>query len=148
MEVSCSMVTIGADLLEAIKKAASIDCAQEICGLLVGHNSTPGSISITDIVSSRNIVSNLREKQFEIDPTIRIRVERRLRDQESKIVGHYHSHPRGAAYPSKKDLESAYEPDLLWMIIGMKACKVEEVRIWRLNAEKIAFRPIQLCILS
>ena len=40
------------------------------------------------------------------------------------MVGIYHSHPTGLARPSPRDLEAAWEPDLVWLIIGIRKGQV------------------------
>jgi len=54
--------------------------------------------------------------RFEVDPALRLRLQRELRASNERIVGLFHSHPDGAAAPSAHDLACAWEPDLVWLI--------------------------------
>lgn len=85
----------------------------EACGLLVG---TPDG-RVLDVVESANM-SNTPETAFDVDVGLRMQVQRQAREAGMHIIGHYHSHPTGAAWPSERDISLACEPDLVWLIAG------------------------------
>ena len=114
------MIVLSASQRARIETIAEQTYPEECCGLLVGVERADGAIVVTRIVESRNLRADRVRDRFEIDPQIRIDVERELRSQRERIVGHYHSHPDHPAFPSATDLEMAFEPSLVWLIIGVR----------------------------
>ncbi|HER25980.1 MAG TPA: M67 family peptidase, partial [Rhodospirillales bacterium] len=126
------------------------------CGLLAGTGHINGDIAVTRMEPSANLADVSRSDRFEIDPEMRFRLMREIgefdrleRDQvdpgQEHIVGHYHSHPDHPARPSATDLEMAFEPDLLWLIVAIAGGVVGETTVHRLDNtgrafEKIPFR--------
>ncbi len=111
------MLEIGADLLAAVADAAEAAFPDEGCGLLVGSGRR--IVRVTEVVTAPNLRRGEASDRFELDPRIRFATERRLRGGDLRIVGHWHSHPDGSARPSASDLAEAWEPDLVWLIVGV-----------------------------
>lgn len=111
-------LTISRALLDEMRRAAAACPDVEICGLLLGRGGRVEALSPCANVASRPADS------FEIDPAALIAAHRAARSGGPAVIGHYHSHPRGAATPSARDAEAA-EPGSRWIIIAG-----EEVRGW------------------
>ena len=47
------------------------------------------------------------------------------------VAGFYHSHPRTAPFPSSYDIERAYYPDAVYLIVGVEPCT--EIRAYRIS---------------
>ncbi len=110
-------------LLERILAEAAAAPDREICGLLFGND-----LEIMDAVSAAN-VSPRPEDSFEIDPQSLFDAARGARAGGPAWIGHYHSHPRGAAEPSARDREAAVgTPAQLWLILAG-----ESAELWRLG---------------
>ncbi|HJQ15519.1 MAG TPA: M67 family metallopeptidase [Allosphingosinicella sp.] len=85
---------------------------QEICGLLLGEAGR-----IVAAVAMRNVA---------VDPTSRfafaaadhVMTSRQARQSGLRIVGHYHSHPGGSAWPSRADADQAGAQGVYWLIFG------------------------------
>ena len=103
-------------VLDAVRQAARAAAPQEACGLLLGRNESR-RIVLSAYVPSPNIADD-PTRRFEVDPAIRLRLQRETRDGGESMVGLYHSHPAGAAAPSATDRECLYEPGLVWLIAG------------------------------
>jgi proteasome lid subunit RPN8/RPN11 len=60
--------------------------------------------------------------RFRIDDRRHIELRRELRcfAPPLTILGVYHSHPSGLAYPSKTDIREAYYPDWIYVVIGLR----------------------------
>ena len=82
---------------------------REACGLLVGHGA-----AITGLAPTANLAAT--EDAFEIDTAAQLRLQRRLRGTGRAIIGVWHSHPRGGAEPSARDLAGAWDAGLVWLI--------------------------------
>lgn len=109
-------VVAGPAVLAAVREAARAAAPQEACGLLLGRNEA-GRVVLSACVPSQNIAAD-PIRRFEVDPAIRLRVQRETRDGGDAMVGLYHSHPAGAPVPSATDRECLYEPGLVWLIAG------------------------------
>jgi len=123
--------------MELIRKHAQSAYPNECCGLITGtldHNTA----KIHPVIPSPNIAVENKHKNFEIDPQIRFDVMRQTEGQTSgglpiKIIGHFHSHPDGDAQPSQRDLEMAYETELIWIIVSVMQDGKTEITAHRVN---------------
>jgi proteasome lid subunit RPN8/RPN11 len=106
---------------QAIITATRDTYPQECCGMIVGHRQQDGWI-VDRIVPSDNL-SPKPLKTFEVDMRLRLALQRQLRGSGKSVIGHYHSHPGGTPTPSATDLESAWEDEMVWVIVGGTAGK-------------------------
>ncbi|HAE51503.1 MAG: peptidase [Tistrella sp.] len=110
----------------------------EGCGLLLGHARADG-IEVTETVASINLAPDPR-RAFEIDPALRLRLQRRSReDGTAPVIGLYHGHPDMAAAPSAADLAGAWEAGLIWVIFRVEDGQMIEARCWQLAADGSCF---------
>jgi proteasome lid subunit RPN8/RPN11 len=120
-----------------------IDCAGEIfvhlsgampeegCGLLVGKWDGD-DLHVVSVAASPNVATE-KATAFEIDPGVRLRTQRAARDNGLGVVGHFHSHPNGEPRASECDREQArMEPDLVWLIMGLRWGGPQGLAAWRL----------------
>lgn len=115
------MIRIAAADLARVVAAAEAAYPLECCGMLAGRAEGTGAaraITVTAVHPSANIAAEPRHS-FEIDPVLRLRLQRELRGSGDTVVGLYHSHPDGRAQPSATDLDRAWEPDLVWLITAV-----------------------------
>jgi proteasome lid subunit RPN8/RPN11 len=82
---------------------------RECCGLMEGVRDGE-TVQVTALHPSPNLADD--PDRFEIDPALQFRLMREGRP----VVGCYHSHPQGTAVPSRRDVESAGEAGLVWLI--------------------------------
>jgi proteasome lid subunit RPN8/RPN11 len=125
------MLVLPNDLRGTILKAAVRAYPNECCGLLLGIYDGD-VIAVDEVMESENLSAAPRNS-FEIDMRLRLRLQKALRGTGRDIVGHYHSHPDGPAEPSARDLEQAWEPDLVWVIVGVTGNEVDDIRAFRLD---------------
>ena len=115
------MVRIPPDLLKTIMDAAEAAFPRECCGLLAGRGTVDDDgVTVTHVMPAANVTEGRAEDSFEVDPQARFDLHRALEGSDERLVGHYHSHPNGPARPSATDLQQAYEPDLVWLIVGVR----------------------------
>lgn len=101
------MLTISKDDLQRVYEHCSREYPNEACGILAG---SPGA------VEQVYVMTNARPgpATYEMDPEEQFRVMKAIRRSGRGIVGIYHSHPSGPAYPSGIDVERAYWPGTLF----------------------------------
>ncbi len=119
-------VVVGSSVLHAVRDSARTAAPHEACGLLLGR-AEPGRFVLTACVPSQNIASD-PIRRFEVDPAVRLRVQREARGGGEPMIGLYHSHPAGSAAPSAVDRRCLHEPGLVWLITGPDPSW--EIRAW------------------
>ncbi len=105
--------------LKRMSAAAVAAYPAECCGLLVGVLETKALWRVTQVVPTYNLWAEKRNDRFAIDPVTYIALRRCLRGRQEHLIGHYHSHPNGPAYPSATDLAMGFEPELVWVIVAV-----------------------------
>lgn len=138
------MILIPAPLLKVVVDAAEAAYPGECCGLLVGRTDAAASVVVTRVEPSPNRSQGSGYDSFEVDPELRFRVMRDLEGTPHRIIGHYHSHPDHPAQPSRRDLESAWEPDLVWLITSVVAGQAVQTTAHAVDADGRQFREIGL----
>ncbi len=138
------MIFLDRSHLAAIADAAEAAFPGECCGLLVGRTEPSGDIVVTAVAASPNVSEDDTRDRFEVDPRVRLRLMRTLEDGPERIVGHYHSHPGYPAQPSERDLDMAWEPDMVWLITAVVDGQAIHTTAHVLDAEGRQFREIGL----
>jgi [CysO sulfur-carrier protein]-S-L-cysteine hydrolase len=98
-------------LLDRLIEHAKAKYPQEACGLLVGRGSADRFIPMENVLASATA--------YEMDPAQLINAFRDLRSSGEELVAIYHSHPRGPARPSRIDIERAYYPEAVHLILSL-----------------------------
>jgi proteasome lid subunit RPN8/RPN11 len=108
-------------ILEEARRAYPREC----CGLVEGVRDG-SEIRITALHPMTNLSEEL--DRFELDPAAHVALARALRGTERRIVGCYHSHPKGRAEPSSRDRAGAFDDGFLWLIAVIDARGEGELR--------------------
>jgi len=115
---------------------------EEACALLVGTSKNDEDRIVNRIVLSDNIAKD-KTRFFEIDPDVRIKLERQLRNVDENIVGVFHSHPGGPAKPSNADEDMVIETQFLWLIAATTVLGIEDIAAFDFsNKEKFERVPL------
>jgi len=101
---------------DLIRVEAVLAFPRECCGLLVGYGEF--EIRVTRVVPTLNMAE--RADRFLVDPQVQFELIRSLRGTNKRLVGHYHSHPKGDARPSQYDEDMAFDRELVWFIMPVK----------------------------
>jgi len=143
------VIDIAPALLKQIADAAEAAYPHECCGLLAGQPSNAG-LRVTRVIASTNVAASNHVDSFEVDPQVRFDLMRELGEigdgptGDERLIGHYHSHPDHPAEPSARDLEKAFEPDLVWIIAAVHKGVVGDITAHRLDAAENTFRTLPL----
>ena len=138
------MIVLSRSLFERIIDAAEAAYPEECCGLLVGRQEEAGIFRVSRVEASRNLAANGRKERFEVDPRLRFDLMRGLAGGRQRIIGHYHSHPDHPVEPSDRDLEMAWEPELVWLIVAVENGKAVGTSAFFLDKEGRRWRQIGL----
>jgi proteasome lid subunit RPN8/RPN11 len=115
----------------------------EACGILAGRDSR---------VEKVYPVTNAKPgpAYYEMDPEEQFVVMKDIREKGLAMVGMFHSHPNGRAYPSPVDTEKAYWPGTLlpnypeaaYVIVSLIDRERPEVRAFLINEGNITEVPV------
>ncbi len=141
------MILVPGSLLGQITAAAETAFPGECCGLLAGR-ARGEDMEITRAVASPNIALDGTNGSFEVDPKLRLDLMRRLDGGDERIVGHYHSHPGGGSEPSQRDINMAFEPELVWLIVPVIDGRAAGAKAYFVDREGGGFREAGLRIVE
>ncbi len=117
-------MVIAAELLAEIFAHAKEDAPDECCGMIASRDGVA-----TLVYRAENTAhSPLR---YEIDGLEQYRIQTDIEDRGWDLGAIYHSHTRSAPYPSQTDINLAFYPDALYVIVGV-AGPEPEVRAYRI----------------
>ncbi len=106
------MLTIQRADVQAIFDHCNREYPNEACGILAGRGTTVEKVySLTS--------ENPSPTFYQIEAQEQFRVLREMRDTGRELVGIYHSHPAGRAYPSSTDVELAFYPEAVYVIVSL-----------------------------
>ena len=140
--MSAAAVRLTHEQLQAIERAAEAAYPEEACGLLVGRSAPGKEYRVKAVEESANVAEPPRARRFEVDPKLRLRLERDLRESPDSVIGVYHSHPDGSAEPSETDRSMIFEPDMVWLITAVADGRAGATKGWRPTDDGSAFLPL------
>jgi proteasome lid subunit RPN8/RPN11 len=133
------VLTIDAEILEAIVAHARQDHPDEACGVVAG--------AMGSDVPSRHIpMENAARSMtfYEFDSREYLRVWRELDDRDEEAVVIYHSHTATEAYPSRTDVSFAGWPQAHYLLVSTREPVVTEVRSYRIVDGTVTEEPVRV----
>lgn len=124
-------VKVTSDIEKLIIEYCKSKLPNEACGYLI--RTRDNSVSFAEMNNMAN-----SPKLFLFDPREQFELVRRLRAKGESIIGVFHSHPMGRAYPSEKDIEFA-DPHYIQMIIVPES---EEIGYFRISDGVVKIRAL------
>ena len=101
------MLAIKREFLQSIFEHCKAEFPNETCGILAGRCGR-----VEKVYSMTNAKPG--PTYYEMEPDEQFRVMKDIREKGLLMIGIYHSHPSGPAYPSRVDIEKAYWPGTLY----------------------------------
>jgi len=115
---------ITSSLLQEMIDHALADAPNECCGMVASRAGEAVSV----FRATNTAASPLK---YEIDPREQYRIQSEIEDAGLDLGAIYHSHTRSAPYPSQTDINLAFYPESLYIIVGV-AGESPEVRAYRI----------------
>jgi [CysO sulfur-carrier protein]-S-L-cysteine hydrolase len=103
---------IPADMRDDLIAHARQDAPDECCGMIAAS----GGRAVALYRARNAAASPLR---YEIDGHEQYRIQMEIEDRGWELGAIYHSHTRSAPYPSQTDINLAFYPEALYLIIGV-----------------------------
>lgn len=131
------MLKIPSNISSAMLEHAKADFPFECCGLLAGKG---------DEVSHIYRMSNTDKSKvtYLMEPAEQMRVFKEMRSLELELKAIYHSHPNHPAWPSRTDIELAYYPEAVYIIMSINDSRETEVGSFRIINKEITVEDIDL----
>jgi proteasome lid subunit RPN8/RPN11 len=110
-------LVLPASLQVQIAREAMTAYPRECCGLIEGVEESVeegGGFRAVLLHPGRNLA--VAADRFELDPADHIAALKAARSRGHVLIGCYHSHPDGAAKPSRADRAGAAQEDFVWLI--------------------------------
>jgi [CysO sulfur-carrier protein]-S-L-cysteine hydrolase len=114
---------------EMIEHARS-EAPNEACGMIAARDG-----EATKLYRATNAAhSPLR---YEIDGAEQYRIQMEIDDSDLELGAIYHSHTRTEPYPSQTDINLAFYPEALYVIVGL-AAEAPDVRAFTIRCGRVA----------
>lgn len=126
------------DVLAAIVAHAVEEWPNECCGLLLGADEL-----VDEAVRARN--ERRSPTRFLIHAEDHLKALRLARSTRRRIIGAYHSHPKGPSHPSETDRAEMNDPELLHVIVSLATAQ-PEVRAYAWHDGD--FTPVEMRVLA
>jgi proteasome lid subunit RPN8/RPN11 len=117
-------VRIARELVDEIVAHSRDEAPNECCGMVAADNGR----AVRVYRAGNAAASPLR---YEIEPRDQYRIEMAIEDAGMELGAIYHSHTRSAPYPSQTDVNLAFHPHALYVIVGL-AGEEPELRAYRI----------------
>jgi proteasome lid subunit RPN8/RPN11 len=136
IEQQISKVAIRASALATIKRHGEEAFPNECCGFLYGSEADGRSVELA--VPVANSKEGDQRRRFEISPLEYMKAERFALENNTQLLGVYHSHPNCPAIASEHDLAQAM-PYFSYVIVSVVEGETAELRSWKLKDDARVF---------
>ncbi|HAS43147.1 MAG TPA: hypothetical protein DCS93_21890 [Microscillaceae bacterium] len=126
---------INQEALELMQKHAEATYPNECVGFFYGKEDDTIRF-IEQAVEVPNSKEGDQRRRFEVHPKDYMKAERYALENDTTLLGVYHSHPEHPAIPSEHDLKVA-QPFFSYIIVSVKGGKSVRVRSWQLNETNV-----------
>jgi proteasome lid subunit RPN8/RPN11 len=124
-------VKISQELYDELVAHAREDAPNECCGMIASRDGD--AVAVYRAENSAH--SPLR---YEIDGSEQYRIQMAIEDADLDLGAIYHSHTRSEPYPSQTDINLAFYPDALYVIVGLASGPEAKVRAYTIRDSQVA----------
>lgn len=137
MEKILPDLEIPEDLLNRVIEHARQEYPLESCGLLAGKNG-----KIIKVYSMENTEKS--SSSYLMAPEEQLKVFREVEEEGLELSAIYHSHPHSPAFPSQRDVDHAFYPDSLILIISLMDPKAPQTGAFQIENGKIEQKRLKI----
>ncbi len=123
-------------LLEQMVAQARAEAPNECCGIIAALDGK----AVAVYPATNAAASPLR---YEMDGMEQYRIQTAIEDAGHQLGAIYHSHTRTAPYPSQTDINLAFYPEALYVIVGV-AGDDPDVRAFRIVRGEVSEQPLEV----
>jgi len=122
---------IAREFYDEIVAHARADAPDECCGMIASRDGEAIAVHRMENVAH----SPLR---YEIDGMEQYRVQMAIEEADLELGAIYHSHTRSDPYPSQTDINLAFYPDSLYLIVGLASGPEPLVKAYEIRGGRVA----------
>ena len=122
---------IAPDLYDQIIAHARAEAPNECCGMVAARDGR--AVRVYPAVNAA--ASPLR---YEIDGAEQYRIQMEIEDSGLELGAIYHSHTRTEPYPSQTDINLAFYPDAVYLIVGLADPQHPQLRGYAIRDGQVA----------
>ena len=111
-------------LFDELVAHAVEDAPNECCGMIAARDGEAVAVHRATNAAASPF-------RYELDGMEQYRIQMEIEDAGCELGAIYHSHTRSDPVPSQTDINLAFYPDSLYVIVGVKADE-PDVRAWRI----------------
>jgi proteasome lid subunit RPN8/RPN11 len=115
---------ISRQLLDEVVAHARAEAPNECCGMIASNDGRAVAVH-----RARNTAAS--PFRYEMDGKEQYSIQTAIEDAGLELGAIYHSHTRSAPEPSQTDINLAFYPEALYLIVGLKSPE-PDVRAWRI----------------
>jgi [CysO sulfur-carrier protein]-S-L-cysteine hydrolase len=130
-------VQLARALLDQIIAQAHAEAPNECCGIIATQAGK--AVAVHPV---RN-VADQAPFRYEMDGMEQYRVQTAIEDAGHELGAIYHSHTRSDPVPSQTDINLAFYPDAVYVIVGVKHDE-PDVRAWRIVKGEVSREPLEV----
>jgi [CysO sulfur-carrier protein]-S-L-cysteine hydrolase len=127
---------ISRKLFDEMVAHALQDAPNECCGMIASRNGEAVKVHR----ATNAAASPLR---YEIDGAEQYRIQMAIDDEDLELGAIYHSHTRSEPYPSQTDINLAFYPEALYVIVGV-AGDEPQVRAYEIRDSQVSETELQV----
>ena len=124
-------------MLDRIVAHAREEAPNECCGIVGARDG-----AAVELYPVRNAAAS--PLRYEMDPKDQLRVFEALDEEGLDVGAIYHSHTRSDPLPSQTDINLAFYPDAVYVIVGVKDPERDDVRAWRIVDGTVSPAPLEV----
>jgi len=129
-------VTLSEKAVEIIYQHGREAFPNECCGFLYGDEKNGRVIELA--VPAHNSKEGDQRKRFEISPFDYMKAEQFALQNNTQLLGIYHSHPNHPAIASERDRAEAM-PFFSYVIVSVVDGEIDDLKSWKLKEEARVF---------
>ena len=122
---------IARSLLDELVEHALEDAPNECCGMVAARDG-----EAVRVHRARNAAAS--PLRYEIDGMEQYAIQSEIEEAGHELGAIYHSHTRSAPYPSQTDINLAFYPESLYVIVGVKDPGAPEVKAYTILDGQVA----------
>jgi proteasome lid subunit RPN8/RPN11 len=128
---------IAQSLIDEIVEHALADAPNECCGMIAARAGEAVAVH-----RARNAAAS--PLRYEIDGMEQYQLQTAIEDAGADLGAIYHSHTRSAPYPSQTDINLAFYPESLYVIVGVQDRDAPEVKAYRIEDGQVSEAPLEV----
>jgi [CysO sulfur-carrier protein]-S-L-cysteine hydrolase len=119
-------VRIERSLIDEMVAHAQDEAPNECCGIIGGVDGRATSLY-------RAVNAEASPLRYSLDPADQFRIMREIEARGEELAAIYHSHTGSPAYPSQTDVNLAFYPDALYLIVSLEDPDAPDVRAFTIR---------------